>query len=380
MNNTLNIPLIEQRCQENGLNQTAIAQQLDVSRAAVSKWFTGKSFPRPSELLKLGKLLQLRHRELVTMAPMPHEPVVAFRRRGTCKTTDLHVTRAKDMGRLLTQLVPYLEVDPFMCPSSLKSPSTRYDYLQDLALRLRRDMQIGETEPIHFEHLIDHYRQHQAVIVPVMWGRKTKHENALHIHLPESQTTWVYLNLDVLLLDFKFWIAHELGHVLSIDLLREGKIDEAEDFADAFAGALLFPAAAAKVAYSEYSAQKTQTGRIACLRHHASEHVISPNSVYIEIEKYAEAKGMEFNSVEPRALHTSIATFHKNVQHVTEKFFDDTPTADHFMRVVQEVFKTPFYKVLGDYIREQKPGLGSVATLLGVGPLDADAYLQALRG
>jgi len=380
MNNTLNISLVEQRCQENGLNQSAIAQQLHVSRAAVSKWFTGKSFPRPPELLKLGKLLQLRHRELVTPVSTPHEPVVAFRRRGTCKTTDLHVSRAKDMGRLLTQLVPYLEVDPFLGPSTLKSPSTGYGYLQDLALRLRRDMQIGETEPIHFEHLIDHYRQHQAVIVPVMWGRKTKHENALHIHLPESQTTWVYLNLDVRLFDFKFWIAHELGHVLSIDLLREDNMDEAEDFADAFAGALLFPAPAAKAAYREYAAQKTQTGRIACLRRYASEHVISPNSVYIEIGKYAEANALEFIPVEPKALHTSISAFNKNIPYVTEKFFDDTPTADHFMRVAQEVFKTPFYKVLGDYIREQQPGLGSVATLLGVGPLDADAYLRALRG
>lgn len=58
-------------------------------------------------------------------------------------------------------------------------------------------MQLGETEPIHFQHLINHYRKAQAVIIPVMWGRKTKHQNALHIHLPDSRTTWVYLNLDV---------------------------------------------------------------------------------------------------------------------------------------------------------------------------------------
>lgn len=380
MNNTLNIPLVEQRCQENGLNQSAIAQQLNVSRAAVSKWFTGKSFPRPPELLRLGKLLQLRHRELVTTAPMPHEPVVAFRRRATCITTDLHLTRAKDMGRLLAQLVPYLEVDPFMGPATLKSPSTEYDYLQDLALRLRREMQLGETEPIHFEHLITHYREHQAVIVPVMWGRKTKHENALHIHLPESRTTWVYLNLDVRLFDFKFWIAHELGHVLSIDLLREGRMDEAEDFADAFAGALLFPAPAAKAAYDDYAAQKTQTGRINSLRNQARHHVISPNSVHIGIQKYAVANKLEFIPVDSTALHSSITAFNKNYPHFTDQIFDSTPTADHFMRVAQEIFKTPFYKALGDYIREHQPGLGSVATLLGVGPLDADAYLQALQG
>jgi len=37
--------------------------------------------------------------------------------------------------------------------------------------------------------------------------------------------------------DFKFWMAHELGHCLSPSLTGE----DAEDFADGFVGALLFP-------------------------------------------------------------------------------------------------------------------------------------------
>lgn len=55
----------------------------------------------------------------------------------------------------------------------------------------------------------------------------------LHIYLPDSMTTWIYLNLDTDAHDFKFWMAHELGHVFSPDLRGE----PAEDFADAFAGA-----------------------------------------------------------------------------------------------------------------------------------------------
>lgn len=56
--------------------------------------------------------------------------------------------------------------------------------------------------------------------------------------LPESDTTWVYLNLDTNVHDLKFWMAHELGHCLSPSLTGT---EVAEDFADAFAGALLFP-------------------------------------------------------------------------------------------------------------------------------------------
>lgn len=379
MDKTLNISLLEERCRDRGLNQSAIASHLNISRAAVSKWFKGNSFPRPPELLKLGRLMELRHGDLVVSTPSPNEPVVAFRRRAACKTTSDHVARAKDMGRLLAQLVPYVEVDPFRGPSTLKDPSTDYAYLQALALQLRREMQVGESKPIEFEDLIGHYRDSQAVIIPVMWGKKTQHENALHIHLPDSQTTWVYLNLDVSRFDFKFWIAHELGHVLSIDLLTAGRIDEAEDFADAFAGALLFPEPAARKVYDDFAKQSEPAGRIQALLKAAKTHLISPNSVHIEIGKYANAKGLDFTPVEPRTLHSSIARFNKRYPQISEQLFETTPTADHFMRVAQEVFQTPFYKALGEYIREHQPGRGSVATMLRVGPLDADAYLQALR-
>jgi hypothetical protein len=96
--------------------------------------------------------------------------------------TDAHISRAKEMGRLLKPLVPYLPFD---------------------------------------------------------WGKKGRHENALHIFLPDFMTTWVYLNLDVTVHDYKFWMGHELDHGLAPELTG----DEAEDFADAFAGALLFPEA-----------------------------------------------------------------------------------------------------------------------------------------
>jgi transcriptional regulator with XRE-family HTH domain len=381
MDKKLNTLRLQDAANSKGLNQTAIASALQVTRASVSKWFTGKSFPRPAELLRLGKLLELRHDDLIERLVSREEPLVAFRKRGSCKTTDAHVERAKNMGYFLKPLVEYLDIDEFIGPSSLKNPTCDYRYLQELAARIRRDVNIAETVPFEFTDLIDLFQKHQAVIVPTLWGHKSKHENAIHIHLPESQTTWIYLNLDVEIHDFKFWMAHELGHVLTIDLLREHKVDEAEDFADAFAGALLFPEPLAKQANAEYQTQRTSRDRLAVLDRWAEKHTISPYSVYLELKNLAKADGTYFSEIEGNEMHSHRAAFSKKFKTLSEALFDGTtPTADRFMRVAEEKFGTDVYRALGKYVREKEPGPGVIATILDVSPVDARAYLEAFAG
>jgi transcriptional regulator with XRE-family HTH domain len=378
MEKQLNIAGLNQASAEKGLTQTNIAAALKLSRAAVSKWFTGKSFPRAAELLKLGRLLGLSHKDLVIAASPQHEPLVAFRKRGACQNTEAHIERARDMGRFLKPLVPFLDVDPFIGPATLKNPSCDYRYVQDLAARIRRDLGIAENAAFEFGALIALFEKHQAVIVPTLWGKKTKHENAIHIHLPDSQTTWIYLNLDVEIHDFKFWMAHELGHVLTVDLLREGKIDLAEDFADAFAGALLFPESLAKIAYAEYKKARSMQSQIRVLISWAAQHMISPNSVYKEIEKFAAFHQEPFTKIPANTLHAAIANMHKNHEMVSARLFDNKqPSADHFMRVVQDEFRTQAYSALSRYVREKKPSAGTVATILGINRMDASAYLDA---
>ncbi|MFD2256135.1 XRE family transcriptional regulator [Luteolibacter algae] len=378
MEKKLNTPKLQEAADSKGLNQTAIATELDVTRASVSKWLNGKSFPRPAELLKLGRLLGLKYADMVALSASRDEPLVAFRKRASCQTTDLHLERARNMGHFLKPLVEYLDVDPFMGPASLKNPSCDYGYLQDLAARIRRELDIAEKAPFDFKDLIDLFHKHQAVIIPTLWGHKTKHENALHIHLPESQTTWIYLNLDVEIHDFKFWMAHELGHVLTVDLLREKKNEEAEDFADAFAGALLFPEPLAKRCFEDYKRERTDQGRLKVLGKWAKDHVISPFSVYKETEKFAESNGSPFTAIDGVSLHSYIAIFNKQFKTLGTALFDGKePTADQFMRVVQDCFDTQVYSALSRYVRDKEPGSGTIATILGVNPMDARAYLEA---
>ena len=197
MDKRLQVDKLKAAMDQKGLNAAQLAQRLSVSREAVSNWLNSRSLPRPDKLLKLALVVGLGFDELVARANLELEPVVAFRKRGASKTTIQHIAHAQEMGRLLRHLVPYLPFDRFVRPATLKQPSTDYRYLQDLATQVRWEIGIADGKTLDFRHLIKRFQHLQAVLVPVLWGRKEKHENALHIFLPDSTTTWVYLNLDV---------------------------------------------------------------------------------------------------------------------------------------------------------------------------------------
>lgn len=379
MEKTLQISRIQERLEERGLNQSALAIQLGLSRAAVSKWLKGSAFPRPAELLKLGKLLDLGFKELVETESATPAPLVAFRKRAGTKTTDGHTDKAREMGRLLEALVPHLGHDRFVTPVRLKNPVLEYRYLQELVTKERLELNLDPGNPIDFPDLIGRFSQLQAVLVPVMWGRKSGHANALHIYLPQSQTTWVLLNLDSELHDFKFWMAHELGHVLSVGLLEAGKIEAAEDFADAFAGALLFPAEAAGRWIDRYRRSKSPPARVKVLLEAAQEYVISPLSVYKELEKFAEAEDGQFETLDPRLLHARISEFNGRFKTISEMLFDgEKPSADHYMRRAIEVFDTQVFRALGEREAEAELSESVISRMFDIPLVDAKALKKAL--
>ena len=379
MGKSLNLPVIKEKLGEMGISPSDAASRIGLTRAAVSKWFTGKSFPRPAELLKLGKLLGLTYKDLVRVAdPLP-APLIAFRKRASTKTTADHIERAREMGVILEGLVPYLPFDVFQTAPRLKNPNTGYDYLQKLVGRVRGELGIDSAGPVDFQSLIGKFKELQAVLVPVMWGRKNRHENALHIYLPRSKTTWIFLNLDSERHDFKFWMAHELGHVLSVGLLEVGETEAAEDFADAFAGALLFPEGAAAPALAEYQRKKSDMSRIQYLVDAGDDCVISPFSVYKEIEKYAGSKGLEFTSVPEGFLHAEIANLHKACPTISETLWDgEHPSADRYMRVVDENFDTPVFKALGEFVRSHDPSESVISQMLDIPLIDAGEIKRAM--
>ncbi len=151
------------------------------------------------------------------------------------------------MGALLEPLVPHLP--PLRAlRTAIAQPSASYADLQRTVAQTRDKLGLGQQAVLDYATLIGEFAANDAFLVPVLWGAQQHHGNALHILLPAQHVTFVYLNLDTFIEDFKFWMAHELAHVYTPDLA--GTI-AGEDFADAFAGALLFPEPLAAAAYRE---------------------------------------------------------------------------------------------------------------------------------
>lgn len=359
---------ITQAMEAAGLSQATLAERLGVSREAVSKWLKKDSFPKPDKLLRLATLLGLPFNQLVEKND-PNAPVVAFRKVKATKTTEAHYIHAQTMGQMLKNLAPYIPFDKLAMPPVLKSPVLEYEYLQEVAQKVRSEIGLNGTQEVDFAHLILHFKKLQVVLIPVLWGSKNRHENATHIYLPCSMTTWVYLNLDVNILDFKFWMAHELGHCLAPGL----RGDAGEDFADAFAGALLFPQELAREAYKVIFALNDARLQINEIKKIAYQHVISPYSVYCQINSYAKHVGQEALALVP-AIHKSATSINKELPLASKVIFENDnaePEPSSYIVRIKEAFNTPFFDILSQYLKATGKGPGFVQTVMDVSTLDA---------
>ena len=363
----LNIQKISQSMDEKGFNQAGLAQSLGVSRTIVSAWFKGRKFPRPDKLLKLGLELGLPFQDLVEKSVTASEPIVAFRKKGRRKTSDLHIENAKEIGRLLEMLAPYLPFEALFQPPFLKAAKLDYSYIQKAAQRIRSKIKVKDGEPIEFEQMIGKLNNFEVVLIPVFHGQREHHENALHIFLPTSKTTWIFLNLDSNLHDFKFWMAHELGHVLSPSLTG----DSAEDFADIFAQALLFPEMQAKRAYMSLNRLCSTRSKIRDIIRLADSLTISPITVYKAINDYAVASGLVELNLEPD-IYAATTNFNKEYPNVSEMLFDKKPcSASDYIKITKELFGSPFFEALRVYLSENEKSGGFIQSILDCSILDA---------
>ena len=358
--------------EERGLNAAAIASSLEVSKTIVSEWFRGKKFPRPALLLRLGKLLSLSYAELVSELKVA-EPIVAYRKHGNAKIKAEDKERAKGLGRAVALLVPYLPFRRLSAPARLIAPRNEPSYIEEAARETRTAMHVPERQ-LRFEDIIGLFTDLKAVLVPVLWGEKDILDNALHVYLPDSQTTIVYLNLDTKLFDFKFWMLHELGHAKTFSLL-EG--EEAEKFADSFASAILVPESVAIEEYDGLVSVPDMGTRITRVLTTARELLVSPITISKRVDAIAKSRGRD--ELIGKAIYGAAANFNKEYSLVSSSLFASSiPDADALIQVSEGIFKSPFYEALRTYIAEHGESEGIVAASLGIGPADAKAILGAL--
>lgn len=376
MKKRLNIERIQNAMEAHGLNQAGLSKQLDVSRAIVSSWLKRDKFPRPDKLLKLGTTLGLPFQEIVEMPLTVNEPIVAFRKKGMRKTKDFHIEQAKEMGQLLELLVPYIQNEHMFQPAVLKNPKVDYTYIQKAATRIRQEIGQKDNNPIDFDQLINKIIEFDVILIPVFHGSKSNHENALHIFLPSSNTTWIYLNLDSNIHDFKFWMAHELGHVLAPSL----RGNDGEDFADTFAQALLFPAKQAQEAYNNLSRLRSTKSRINKIVQLSEALVISPVTIYMAINSFAYETDRQKIDLDPD-IYAATAAMNKSHLSVAESIMGKKPsTVEKYFKITKDIFKSPFFDILRIYLSENEKSAGFVQSLLDTSILDAKEIHAVLVG
>lgn len=356
-----------------GMTQKQLATAVGVSSQAVTNWLKGKDFPRPAALLKLATTLRLTFEQMVETAD-EGRPVVAFRKKGNAKTTAAHIAKAIELGQLLKPLVPYLpELQSLR--TRIASPSVDYRKLQVAVAQTRARLGIGEQAVLEYEHLIGGFKNAGAVLVPVLWGEKQRHENALHICLPTEDVTFIFLNLDTRLEDFKFWMAHELAHVFTPELAGS---EEGEDFADAFAGALLFPRACAERAYRDALAESQVANAIRALKIHAEKYLVSLNTVYQQVKEYAKAAGVPALSIDEKHMHAVRNS--RPGPLVSETLFEPAPPPpDRYIAACENVFQSRFFDALKRMIQAQQTGASYVQQVMDASIHDGRALYEELR-
>ena len=359
---------------KHGMTQTRLANTLGVSPQAVTNWLNNQDFPRPATLLRLASTLGLTFDEMVETERFGR-PVVAFRKKGNAKTTLDHISKAEGIGMLLKPLVPFLPEQRAL-RTLITSPSLDYQKLQIAVAQTRTRLGIGEQAVLEYEHLIGEFKDCGAVLVPVMWGAKQRHENALHIRLPEEDVTFIFLNLDTRLEDFKFWLAHELAHVYTPELAGT---NDGEDYADAFAGALLFPKACAETAYHDtLQIAGDEALMIDCLRRYADAYMISLNTVYQQVKAFIGAAGLPGLAIREKNIHVARTNYAGPL--ISEALFDPMPPApDRYIADCENVFQSDFFHALKRMLREQNTGPSYLQQVLDASIHDARAMYEELR-
>ncbi len=372
MRKVINQAALQSALETKGWTQSQLAEEVGVSAQSVTNWTRGKGFPRPATLLKLATLLRLSFKQLVETDSNDH-PVVAFRKKANTKTTDVHITKATEIGMLLKPLVPYLP-EMQALRTLITSPSTEYNKLQLAVSQTRQRLGVGDQAVLRYEQLIGEFESCGAILVPVLWGAKGNHENAMHIRLPAEDVTFIFVNLDTRVEDFKFWMAHELAHVFTPDLAGS---NEGEDYADAFAGSLLFPKACAEVAYAKASRKRNANGEIEALLHHAHTHAISLNTVYQRVKEYAEFAKLPGLRVTDRAIH--MVRNSNPGPLVSEALFDPMPpNAKHYIAASENIFHSTIFHALKQMILDKGTESGYLQQLLDLSIGDAQALHEEL--
>lgn len=345
----LNIELIQTAMRRLGLSQSALAQACDVSKEAVSKWLANESLPRPRKLSELAERLGVTVDQLLGVETTP-EPVVAYRTRQNKKVTGAAHVAGTEVGWHLRELLPYTTSATLFEPPVLRDPQLDEGYIQRVASAVRESLGVAPTDTVSRAQLLELFHDFGAYLVPVFWGGdKDGHENAMSVYLPDTKASWVVFNLGCRQDDFKYWLAHEYGHCLTLHSLRE---EEGESFAETFAQHLLFPDEMASQALRAIKTAKDKKEGLAAATWFAGKSDISVITVVRAADRVARLNGESETGLATTKFYIDWQARRRNEPTMAKVLFDtDTPSMSEYVSKCESIFRTPVFKALGAYQR-----------------------------
>jgi transcriptional regulator with XRE-family HTH domain len=372
----LNAPIIKAAMAERGLSQAALAGEIGVSKEAVSNWLAGESVPRPRKLKALADFLGLALDRLVDLRGEA-EPQIAYRTRERKPATGDALRAGLEVGRHLEQLLPYAGAAGLMSPRVFHKPALDDRFIKDAASATRGRMGLGPLDVLPLEGLIEEFHGAGALLVPVLWGGEREgHENAMSVFLPESQATWVLINLGCKQEDFKYWLSHELGHCMTMHALRE---DDGETFCEQFAKHLVFPEELADKCLQEMLAG---ADRLKAAREYANRYGVSEVSVVRSAQRAAQRANVEFEKIDTDEYFDRWRPVRQQSPSVARQYFGtDTPDIGEYIRIAEGAFRTPVFAALERFQREEggrNPAF--IARTLNIGLLEATEISKLLWG
>ena len=344
----LNVELVKSAMTRLGLTGTALAEACDVSKEAVSNWLNGESIPRPSKLASLASALKVSVESLFVPDPSePPAPVIAFRTRMN-RVPSLEAQEAgEEVGRHLRQLLPFM--GPLFTPRHIVEPKVDEGLIENAAKAVRGQLGLGPTEAVTHGHLLQVLKTFGAVLVPVYWGGdKVGHENAMSVYLPDSKSSWVLFNVGCRLDDFSYWLAHELGHCLTLHSLAG---DAGEKFAELFAQTLLFPKDLARKALSDVRSSKNP---MKLVYWYAGTYGVSVVAIVKAVDKAARAAKEPVTGLETPGFFAKWKQDGKTARTASDELFGVTkPSARELVAKGEQVFGTPVFRALARWQRSE---------------------------
>lgn len=362
----LNITAIESAMRARGLNGSSLAEACGVSKEATSNWLSGESMPRPSKLAKIAEVLSLPVDSLIALTETT-SPKFAYRTRLNKPVTGEKRDAAEEQANHLEQLLPFVECPPEFEPPLMRNPSLDDERIRNAANTVRESIGLTHRDVLENSHLETLFHNFGAFLVPVLWGlNKEKHENALTVYLPESKASWVVFNLGCKKDDYKYWLAHEYGHCLTLHSLSE---EDGEVFAEKFAQHLVFPDEVAHICLEKIRASISE--REAIIREFADTYGISVITVLRAVERLSIQLFGETIGIEQRKYFASWNATRKLVPSMVEEIFGN-PSPDHksFVDKTEAHFKTPVFKAIQNFQESEggrNPAFISSALNLGLG-------------